>query len=321
MSRPVVVTVGALVSGSATKVGLSQAPTAASALVLNGAAGAFTANNIAASQSVSGASAVVLNGTLAQGTPAIAYPNGIGPIYITSAGNDSGITFAVVGRDVNGATKTETMTGTNASVVGSVNSYYEIVSITTSGSTASTITVGTFGVATLDKARRIIFTSGGTDTGITIAVAGTNWEGAPISETVTGGSSGSPASTVLDYLTVSSAKVSGATASTIEIGTNGIAASPWVAFDAYYLPQADIQCTVVGTVNYTVQMTQDDPNSPTNPVTPALMTWLSTSDPNAVGATGSLMTSFAYAPAWARVLLNSGSGSVTATFTQLGFRP
>jgi hypothetical protein len=106
----------------------------------------------------------------------------------------------------------------------------------------------------------------------------------------------------------------------MSVGTNGVAASPWVNFDPYYPPQVDIQCTASGTVNYTVQMTQDDPNSPTNPVTPVSMTWLSSSDPDAVGATASLMTSFSYAPAWSRVLLNSGSGSVTATYTQAGFR-
>ena len=320
MSRPVVVTVGGLATAGATKIGLSQSPGAAGALVLNGALGTFTANNVALSQTTAGAAALALNGALAQGTPAVAYPGG--PIYITSLGNDSGITFAIVGTNTNGAVISETLTGTNTSVVASSNSYYEITSITTSGATsASGVTVGTFAAVTLDKPRAILFTSSGTDTGINITTKGTDASGDAITETFAGGSSGSPVSTKLSYLTLSQAKVSGATAGTIEVGTNTVARSPWVAFDPYYLPQVAIQCDVTGTVNYSIQTTMDDPNSPTNPVTPAAVVWINSPDAAAVGATGSIATSLAYAPFWATVLLNSGSGTVTATFAQLGYRP
>jgi hypothetical protein len=320
MGRAIRVTVGPLVSASATKIALLQSPGAAGALVLNGAAGSFTANNIALSQVVTGAAAIVLNGILSHGSPATGYPQG-NPIYITSAGNDSGITFAIVGLDKNGAVVSETLTGTNTGVVGSTNSYYALKSITTSNSTSgSGITVGTFGAATLDVARRVIITSGGNDTGVTFTIKGTNWQGDSISENVTG-ASGAAASSVLDYLTVTQVKASAAVATNVEVGTNGVAASAWVPFDSYYLPQVDIQCTASGTVNYTVQITRDSPNSPTNSTAAASMTWNSSPDPNAVGATGTVMSSLSFAPGWARILLNSGTGSVAGTFTQLGFRP
>ena len=76
-----------------------------------------------------------------------------------------------------------------------------------------------------------------------------------------------------------------------------------------------------GTVNYTVQTTNQDPNSPTNPVAPYLVTWSSSLDAAAVGASTNISSFFAYSPTFARVLLNSGTGSVSATFAQAGVAP
>jgi hypothetical protein len=73
----------------------------------------------------------------------------------------------------------------------------------------------------------------------------------------------------------------------------------------------------VGTVNYTVQGTMDDPNQAwgTAPL-PSAVNWINSGDAAAVGATASIATNFLFSPTYARVLLNSGSGSVTATFAQ-----
>lgn len=169
----------------------------------------------------------------------------------------------------------------------------------------------------LDQPRRVLITSVGNDSGITFQVVGLNWSGAKISEFATGANAGA-ASTVLDYATVASITPSGATASTVTVGTTGVAGSPWVRLDNWTIPQTAVQLTVTGTVNYTLQQTLDDPNSPTNPVAPPAVTWYNSADPAAVGATASAQTNYAYVPCFARVLLNSGSGSVTATFTQAG---
>ena len=92
-------------------------------------------------------------------------------------------------------------------------------------------------------------------------------------------------------------------------------------FDDWASAQVGAQCTVIGTVNYTVQQTMQDPNNPTNPVTPYAANFVVSGDSNAVAATGNIQTFFPYAPAYAKVTLNSGTGSVTATFTQYGVNP
>ena len=110
---------------------------------------------------------------------------------------------------------------------------------------------------------------------------------------------------------------SGATSgSGVIAGTNAKAGSSWVRLDSWAFPQTAIQCNASGTVNYTVQVTMDDPNSATNPVPVSSVTWLNTNDTDAVTAVGDIFTNFDWTPTWARILLNSGSGTVTATFAQ-----
>lgn len=319
--RPIVVTAGALASASANNIATSQSPAAAGWLALNGTLGTAIANSIALSQSVSGASAVLLNGALggaiivqtgAKGAILSLAGQSTTPsrIYITSAGNDSGITFAIVGLSANGTSITETLTGANTGVAVSVNQYVSIISITSSGSTAAAITVGNFRAATLDKPRRVLITTAST---ISFTISGFDWAGDPISETVT--NAGASVSSVLDYASVTSISNSAA-GTTITVGTSAVAASPWARLDEYTFSPVGLQCTISGTVNYTVQQSYDDPNSLTNPVTPALMTWLSSADTGVVAVASSAVSSFVAAPLWARVLLNSGSGSVTMTIVQ-----
>jgi hypothetical protein len=181
-------------------------------------------------------------------------------------------------------------------------------------------TLVTGGVATLDKPRQILFTDAANDSGITFTLTGTDWAGDIISEVLTGANAGTVAS-VLSYATVTSVVSSGASAGNVSIGTSGVAYSPWARLDDFAMSQTALQCTASGTVNYTVQQSMDDPNSPTNPVTPALMTWVSSSDANVVGASTSQMSFFTFAPIFVRVLLNSGSGSVTMTVRQLSVTP
>lgn len=329
MGRPVTVTVGPLASSSATKVSLSQkaAISGTNYLVLNGAAGSFTANSVCASQTPGGAGALTLNGTLASSVPtgtAIAYLPAPSRIYITGGSDESGKTFAVVGRGFSLQSGpyaiTETITGPNASIVSSINQFSQIISITASAGTAGAITVGHYGTATLDIARQILITDGGNDTGITFTLSGTDWYGEPISEAVTG-ASGATAVSVLDYKTITSIATSGAVATTVTIGTNGVAHSPWVNFDPYAATSPiSIQVTPSAAgANYTVQQTLDNPTSFGNTaITPANMTWVNHPDANLVAATTTIQGNYAYQPAFARILLNSGSGSATGTFIQAG---
>jgi len=178
--------------------------------------------------------------------------------------------------------------------------------------------LATGGVATMDTPRRVLFTTAGDETGKTIALTGTDRTGNVISETLAAPNVSTVAS-VLDYATVTAISISSAAAGAITVGTNGVAASSWVRFDEWAPSSVSIQVNVSGTVNYTVQQTLDDPNSPTNAVSASLMTWVSHPDSNLVGATSAVQGNYAYVPVYARVLLNSGTGSATATCIHAGY--
>jgi hypothetical protein len=122
--------------------------------------------------------------------------------------------------------------------------------------------LATAGVATLDAARRVLITSGGNDSGITFTVTGTNFSGAPLTETVTG-SNATTVGTTQDFKTVSGVTHTGSVASTITIGTSGIGSSPWYMPDRHLTPMnLGIGVVVSGTINFTVEYTYDDPNAP-----------------------------------------------------------
>ena len=344
MSLPITVTVGPLASADADGVSVSQTAAGAQYLVINGAlAGTtFDADSICASQTPGGAGALTIDGALAT-TNGVAGAGGSAGavaalvrfptpsrVYITCAGNNSGRTFTItgtlqgVGTFGPGGVVAETVTGANANTVATTALFSTVTAVSISGASTGAVTVGHSGTATMDAGRRIIITSGGNDTGITFALAGTDWAGNAISETITG-ASGAAASSVLDYLTVTSIRTSGATASTVTVGTNGVAGSPWVRFDDFAAAaQVAIQATVSGTVNFTVQQTMDDPNRSTsqNPtVTYAMarsaVTWVNHPSADLAAATATAQGNYAYAPIFARAVLNSGTGTLTTTFRQV----
>jgi len=333
MSRPIVVTVGPLASASATKVSLSQKSAVAGYLVLNGAAGSFAANNVCLSQTPGAADNLTLNGSLAAtvagASAAVAYLPAMQRIYITTAADESAKTFTITGLgfSIMGSPYaiTETITGAVTSTVSSQKTYAQITSIAVSAATTGAITVGTYGTATLDVARRVLFTSAGNDSGITLTVIGTNQAGAPTTEVVTGANA-TTAVTLLDYLTVTSIQTSAAVATTVTVGTNGVAASPWARMDNLgSLAPVAIQVDGSGTVNWSIQQTLNDPNvitnqlpTPTYLYAPSAVAWVNHPDSNLVSSavTTGVQGNYAYKPIFARVLLNSGSGTVTATFAQ-----
>ncbi len=107
----------------------------------------------------------------------------------------------------------------------------------------------------------------------------------------------------------------------IVITTSGVSTSNLARMDEYANAPVSIQCTASGTVTYTVQTSNDDPNSVTNPVPLASMTWVSSLDTNAVGATSSISTYCAWPPLFIRINQTAGTGSVTATVVQMGVVP
>lgn len=180
------------------------------------------------------------------------------------------------------------------------------------------------GIAYLDNPRRILITTA--DTTHIFTVTGTTPTGAVISETV--GPITTSAYTTQDFFTVTSVTINGGATAAVTVGTNGVASTPWVRLDEWASPEVSIQVDVTGTVNFTVQGTNDDPNSPTNPVLPQNVTWVNSPDALAVGVTGSIRTGYgellaygALMPVFVRTTLNSGSGSLSMTVVQRGVAP
>jgi hypothetical protein len=305
--RPVVVSVGPLAAADDNGIVASQTPAGAGQLALNGALTDFSATSIAAAQTLAQADDLVL-------TDSRVYLAGNQYVVITSVGDDTGVTFTITGVALGNVGVTETITGANAGFVVSTKTYSQIISISTDGATANDVSVGTWSAATLDEARRVLLTFGADETGTNFTVTGTDRYGNPISEVVAGAAA--TASTLLDFKTVTSVAIDGAAAGTIIVGTSGVAASDWVRFDDWTQNMLSIQANVSGTVNYTIQSSLDDPNSPTDPVAVSAMTWFDSNDSNLTAETTAKQSNTQIMPTYARVLLNSGSGTVTATFTQ-----
>lgn len=179
------------------------------------------------------------------------------------------------------------------------------------------------GVAVLDTPRRVLITTTGSEDGKSVIITGTSFNNQPASETVSLPASATTVSSVLDYKTVTSMVGSDTISNALTVGTSGVAGSPWVFLDSWANPVVTVQTTVSGTVNYTVQQTLDDPNSQTNPVADESVNWISSADSAVVSATASKMSSFAAAPIYTRVLLNSQTnpGYVTLTVSQAGAAP
>lgn len=172
----------------------------------------------------------------------------------------------------------------------------------------------------LDKPRQLVITSAGNDSSVTFTVTGTTYGGSAASENITGSNAGTAVS-VLNYATVSSVVANVKPAAAVEVGTTTVAGSRWVSLDSWANNNVGLQVSVTGTVSYTVQYTYDDPNDPVNPVSLANVNWFNSADTNVVNASASKTSNFAYAPTYARVVLNSGSGSVRAVFAQYGSVP
>jgi hypothetical protein len=107
---------------------------------------AASANAVALSQTLATAGNVTLNGALVSGGVAVLdQPR---RIIVTSAGNDSGITFTAYGTDWSGQPiQSKAVAGGNIAAVDLGVSFATVTSIAASGATAAAITVGTNTVA------------------------------------------------------------------------------------------------------------------------------------------------------------------------------
>ena len=193
------------------------------------------------------------------------------------------------------------------------------------GSAAFTLNGSTVsgGVATIDTAsnnnmaigRRVLITSGGDDSGINFLVTGTVASGAVVTDTFAGANAGTAYSN-LDFVTVTKIIGSGAVASTVTAGTNGIGSGPWLTANYYGRSPLNIGYAVElvsGAVNYTVQYTYDDPNNLSSGVSFPLAFDTILASQSAT-ADSTLTTPIAAT----RVLINSGTGVIRVRVLQAG---
>jgi hypothetical protein len=112
---------------------------------------AAVATGISTSASGTAGTSLLINGSLATGGVATLDSGGAARrVIVTSAGNDSSITFKITGTDRYGRSQSEVLTGANTAAAQSTKDYLTVTSIVPSGNTASTVTAGTNGVGSSD---------------------------------------------------------------------------------------------------------------------------------------------------------------------------
>ena len=157
-----------------------------------------TRDCISVAASVTGNTALVLGGVMASGGSVT--HTAAEKVTITSAGDDSGITFTVVGTNADGEAESEIVTGANAAVATSSKSFLTVTSITASASTAGNVTAGS--------------------PAIEFTIVGTDANGAALTETVTGTNAGTVTSSNA-FLTVASITAVGDPAGNVTAGALG----------------------------------------------------------------------------------------------------
>lgn len=209
---------------------------------------------------------------------------------------------------------TVTLAAASATAVAASQALAGAGNLTINGSAA------TGGVATFAAQRRILITSTGDDSGISFTVTGTRADKTTISETITG-SDGATVQTLQDFITVTQVSASGAVAADVSVGTSGVGSSPWLILSPHTSPfEVGHWCEVVGTVNYTIEFTDDDPNGPIGvwPMAPVVPTPFP--HPVLQGQTANAFERF-QVPCWGwRVTVNSGTGTIKVTASQAGMR-
>ncbi len=175
----------------------------------------------------------------------------------------------------------------------------------------------TGGVATLDTARQVLFTSAGDLSAITFTITGTNNQGTVITESVIGPNltSGS----ISGFLTVTQVSADAAVGTAVTVGTSTIAYSDVVPLDIYATPSFETSLSlkwagVSNDADVTVQFTFDkifDGVGPFEWTDQANLTGQTQGDAPVSGSLISPTTAV-------RLVTNSGTGAVTLQVVQAG---
>jgi len=182
--------------------------------------------------------------------------------------------------------------------------------LTLNGSLASSSEGGTPSVIFYNYNRYVTLTSANDLSGVNFTITGTI-NSAPVSQTIAGPDNDTVATTVV-FDTVTSISASAA-ATAVSAGTGTFGQTRWFESD-YYLNVSNlsIQVVVTGTINYTFGTTLDNVNL----ITPTLFDPIS----GMTNATTSQLGNYLPATNFSTIVINSGTGSLTATFIQQGVK-
>lgn len=157
-------------------------------------------------------------------------------------------------------------------------------------------------------ARKITLTSTGNISGVNFTITGLSADGIVQSEVLAGPNNNTVTSTLYYQSPPTSIAADAAVATNTSAGMSLFALGP-VVLDRS-IPRVSIQVTVTGTINYTVQFSEDDPYQ-----TAVLLNWLTSTDANLVSQTGNSLGNAVTPLALVRLISNSFSTGATATLT------
>lgn len=169
------------------------------------------------------------------------------------------------------------------------------------------------GVATLDSggaARRVLLTPAADESAHTFTITGTDRNGRPQTEVLTGSANPTTAQSLKDFLTVSKIVPNNTTTGAVVFGTNSVGSSAPYILDMYVNPaNYGVSTVVAGTVNYTIEKSSDD-LAPAYDLTLSNPTWYPSTSftaqtTNVDGIISGPCTMI-------RLTINSGTGDATA---------
>jgi hypothetical protein len=210
-------------------------------------------------------------------------------------------------------------------IVAAVANFYAVSATPVSG-TPLTLTG-----AVAPIARRVRLTYGSEGGARTLALTGKDAAGNTLQETlaVPSGAAGT-VDTVQDFVSVTKAvPAGGGWTAAMMLGTSPVASSPWRRVTEHIAPvNISVNAVVSGTVNYSVEITNDEiepalptstvgaPYGPLGPIprVPTPFPLPGALEAQSANATGLIAQPILY---W-RLVLNSGTGSVTATAIEAG---
>ena len=186
------------------------------------------------------------------------------------------------------------------------------------GGSVTTKPLGAFGadisVAVLDSQRRVAIVSGGDDHLRSATLYGFRQSGQAIHEVLALTNAGT-ATSVLDYLNVSTISVDGSIASTITVGSSATGSTDWLMPNYHLTPfNVAINTELSGSVTYNIETTNGDYitapksnyDSPTQPIVNTVSS----------GATAAATATLTSAVTGLRFTITAGTGTLSAQTQQ-----